>query len=122
MQELPLTELHWNGICGMCKVPNNVQLECWHLLMLDLGIINKQTLSSSTTTTTINNTHTPSPPRYRHFTTTTTPSSPSTTPTSVVEVRSGPLVTLPFCSYSLHVLVLTVLFYFFSFFLLLFRL
>jgi hypothetical protein len=40
----------------------------------------------------------------------------------VVEVRSGPLVTLPFCSYSLHVLVLTVLFYFFSFFLLFFRL
>jgi hypothetical protein len=57
----------------MCKVPNDVQIEHQRLPMLDLGIINKQTMSSSTTTTTtVDDTHPLSPPalpslhRHRH--------------------------------------------------------
>jgi hypothetical protein len=81
MQEFPSAELHWNRICVMCMVPNNVQIECQQTPTLDLG---KQTMSSSTTTTTtINDTHPPSPPHHRHLITTIMLSSPSTTPASI---------------------------------------
>jgi hypothetical protein len=81
MQELPSTELHQNRIRGMCKVPNNVQIERRCLLTLDLDVVNKHTMSSSTTT--IHDAHPPSPPCYVHFIATATPSSPSTTPASL---------------------------------------
>jgi hypothetical protein len=70
------TRNKWNGIL-------NAQIERWHLLMLDLGVINKQTMASSTTTTTIDDAHLPSPPRHRHLIATVTLSPPSTTAASV---------------------------------------
>jgi hypothetical protein len=45
MQELPSTEFHQNGIHGICRVPNDVQIERRRLPTLDLGVVNKQTLS-----------------------------------------------------------------------------
>jgi hypothetical protein len=47
------TELCRNGIRRRCRVLNDVQIEHQCLPMLDLDIINKQTLCSSATTTTI---------------------------------------------------------------------
>jgi hypothetical protein len=60
MQELPSTELRWNGIHQICRVPNDVQM-----LRLDSGVTNKQT--NTLTTTTINDTHPLSHHCHRHI-------------------------------------------------------
>jgi hypothetical protein len=45
MQELPSTEFYRNGIHGMCRVPNDIQIERQQTPMLDLDVVNKQILS-----------------------------------------------------------------------------
>jgi hypothetical protein len=77
MQELASTELRQNGFRGICRVPNDVQIERRQTPTLDLGVINKQT-NTLTTTTTIDDAHPPSPSRHRHLIATATSSSPST--------------------------------------------
>ncbi|KIK09992.1 hypothetical protein K443DRAFT_7 [Laccaria amethystina LaAM-08-1] len=91
MQELPSTKFHRNGIRGIRRVPNDVQIEHRHLPTLDLGIINKQTVSSSTTTTTLDDVNAPSPLHHHRLIATATSLPHQAPPASAHLRRPQPL-------------------------------